>query len=47
MFSGIYLMNQTSEIIHIWTIGTLYGIIYFNEIGPQGPCLGAGLEVKI
>ena len=35
-------MNQWSETIHIWTIGTLYGLLCFHEVEPQGPCPGGG-----
>ena len=29
--SGVYLMNQSSESIHIWTIGTLEGRLSFHD----------------
>ena len=36
-----------SENIHIWTIVTLEGWHSLHDSGPQGPCQGLGLEVKI
>ena len=45
--SGVYLSNYLSESIHIWTIVTLEGWHSFHDPGPQGPCPGVGLEVKI
>ena len=45
--SGVYLTNHSSESIHIWTIGTLEGLLSFHDSSPQGPCPGVGLEVKI
>ena len=42
-----YLDNYLSEILHTWTIGTLYGKLSFHDIGSQGPCPGMGLQVKI
>ena len=42
-----YLSNYSSEIIHIWTIVTLEGWHSLHDRGPQGPCPGVGLEVKI
>ena len=29
-------MNQWSETIHIWTIGTLQGLLCFHEFGHRG-----------
>ena len=29
--SGVYLMNQSSESIHIWTIGILEGRLSFHD----------------
>ena len=40
-------MNQPYQTIHVRTIGTLKGLISFHEFGPQGPCPGIGLKVKI
>ena len=45
--SGVYLSNYSSESIHIWTIVTLEGWHSLHDHGPQGPCPGVGLEVKI
>ena len=45
--SGVYLSNYSSESIHIWTIVTLEGWHSLHDRGPQGPCPGVGLEVKI
>ena len=45
--SGVYLSNYSSESIHIWTIVTLEGWQPLYDHGPQGPCPGVGLEVKI
>ena len=45
--SGVYLSNYLSESIHIWTIVTLEGWHSLHDLGPQGPCPGVGLEVKI
>ena len=45
--SGVYLSNYLSESIHIWTIVTLEGWHSLHDPGPQGPCPGMGLEVKI
>ena len=42
-----YLENYLSESTHTWTIGTVYGWLSFHDIGPQGPCLGVGLDIKI
>ena len=44
---GVYLSNYSSESIHIWTIVTLEGWHSLHDHGPQGPCPGVGLEVKI
>ena len=40
-------MNQPSQTIHIWTIGTQKGLLSFHEFGPQGPCPGAKLELGL
>ena len=45
--SGVYLMNHSSESIHIWTISTLEGWLSFHDSWPQAPCPRVGLEVKI
>ena len=45
--SGVYLSNYISESIHIQTIVTLEGWHSLHDHGPQGPCPGVGLEVKI
>ena len=45
--SGVYLSNYLSESIHIWTIVTLDGWHSLHNPGPQGPCPGVWLEVKI
>ena len=45
--SGVYLSNYLSESIHILTIVTLEGWHSLHDHGPQGPCPGLGLEVKI
>ena len=45
--SSVYLSNYLSESIHIWTIVTLEGWHSLHDPGPQGPCPGVGLEVKI
>ena len=45
--SGVYLSNYLSESIHIWTIVTLEGWHSLHDRGPQGPCPGVGLEVKL
>ena len=45
--SGVCLSNYSSESIHIWTIVTLEGWHSLHYHGPQGPCPGVGLEVKI
>ena len=45
--SGVYLMNHSSESIHIWTIGTREGRLLFHDSWLQGPCPRVGLEVKI
>ena len=39
-------LSDSSENIHIWTIGTLKGQLSFHDSSPQGPCPGVGLEVK-
>ena len=44
--SGVYLTNYSSESIHIWTMGTLEGLLPCHEFWPQGSCPGVGLEVK-
>ena len=45
--SGVYLINHSSESIHIWTISTLEGRLSFYDSSLQGLCPGVGLEVKI
>ena len=45
--SGVYLSNYISGGIHIRTIVTLEGWHSLHDHGPQGPCPGVGLEVKI
>ena len=45
--SGVYLMNQSSESIHIWIIGILEGRLSFHDSWSQGPCPRVGLEIKI
>ena len=42
-----YLDSHSSESIHIWTIGTLEGWLWFHDCWLQGPCPRVGLEVKI
>ena len=38
--------NHLVESIHIWTLGTLEGLLPFHKFWPQGSCPGVGLEVK-
>ena len=45
--SGVYLMNHSSESIHIWTIGTLEGRLSFHDSWPQGPCPRVGLDFSV
>ena len=45
--SGEYLTNYSSESIHIWTMGTLEGLLPCHEFWPQDSCPGVWLEVKI
>ena len=45
--SGVHLTNHPSESIQFWTIGTLEGRLSSHDSSLQGPCPGAGLEVKI
>ena len=39
--------KDSSESLHIWTIGTLEGWFLSMISDPQGPCHGMGLEVQI
>ena len=41
------LFKKGNESIHIWIIATLEGWHSLHDPGPQGPCPGVGLEVKI
>ena len=47
VYISLYLSNYLLESIHIWTIVTLEGWHSLHNPGPQGPCPGVGLEVKI
>ena len=42
-----YIDNHLSESIQTWTMDALYDCLSFHEFGPQGPCPGMGLDVKI
>ena len=44
--SGVYLTNQSSESIHIWTIGFLEGRLSFHDSWPQDPCPRVGSRSK-
>ena len=46
-FQELIYSQIVKESIHTWTKGTLEGWSSFHDIGPQGPCPGIGLEVKI
>ena len=45
--SGEYLTHYSSEIIHIWTMGTLEGLLPCLGFWPRGSCPRVGLDVKI
>ena len=42
-----FLTKYSTESIHIWTMGTLEGLLPCHEFWPQGSCPRVRLEVKI